>query len=99
MAELPSNLWVIAFVAAPAIGALIGIVLAKWILGDFNMDEPTLASLLTRIEILERHVERLERHVGVERKSNSVWCVSCRINPANGCLHPLGTTYCPHRPR
>ena len=30
------------------------------------MPEPTLAALLTRIEILERHVERLERQGKIE---------------------------------
>jgi len=27
----------------------------------------------------------------------TVWCNSCLMNPANGCRHPLGPSYCPYR--
>ncbi len=46
------------------------------------MPEPTLTSLLTRIEILERHVERLEQAATITRRHNS----SSGILPADGGL-------------
>ena len=39
----------------------------------------------------------VEQLMASQGPGGTKWCNACRMNPANGCRHPLGPSLCPYR--